>query len=206
MQKIKFKVARLTLEKARFFLERAKECLEQGERDRLALTCYIEATITFARSVTFHLQREGRNSLGDIFDEWYNDAIEKACEENPEFKFFSQVRNCIVHEGPVPLTYEMYVIVNMPRPTCVAAEFRTYQRENTGKQKLVKSVSLVSSQNPKESVEKAQNASTISEEIFICDESGTKKYPFPSSLENYLSKLENFIKEGEEYLNEKLKQ
>jgi len=88
-------IARTTFEKARFFLGQGERI---GTSDRWALESYIEATIIFARSVTFHLQKEYSKQEG--FGSWYAEQRESMAT-NPLFVYFRDQRNFILKEGPV---------------------------------------------------------------------------------------------------------
>lgn len=90
-------VARLTLEKARFFVDQAESA---GVANRLAQQNNLEAAIVFGRSVTFHIQKEFAHHLG--FDPWYA-VQQKAMKADPLLDFFLATRNYILKEGPVAL-------------------------------------------------------------------------------------------------------
>jgi hypothetical protein len=88
-------VARTTIAKARFFLDRADEA---GPNGREAFCNYLEASIVFARSVTLHLQKECANRPG--FAEWYA-AQQKLLGQNRLARFLLEQRNYVLKEGPV---------------------------------------------------------------------------------------------------------
>lgn len=90
-------IARRTLERARFFLERAES---SEQRDRRALEYYLEAAIVFGRSVTFHLQKEFRHRTG--FETWYAEKRSQMAGD-PLFEFFKDKRNYVLKEGPIPV-------------------------------------------------------------------------------------------------------
>lgn len=98
-------IARRTLERAQFFLERAEL---SGSDDRRALEHFLEAAIVFGRSVTFHLQKEFNARTG--FKEWYAQRQEQMASD-PLFKFFKERRNYILKEGPVPIQKAITVVV-----------------------------------------------------------------------------------------------
>jgi len=88
-------VARSTIAKARFFLDRADEA---GANERVAFCNCLEAAIVFARSVTFHLQKEFANHLG--FDTWYA-VHQKSLTQNRLGRFLLEQRNYLLKEGPI---------------------------------------------------------------------------------------------------------
>jgi hypothetical protein len=88
-------VARITTAKARFFLDRAEEV---GPSERDAFCNYLEASIVFARSVTFHLRKEFANRSG--FAEWYA-TQQKLLGNNPLARFLLEKRNYVLKEGPI---------------------------------------------------------------------------------------------------------
>ncbi len=90
-------VARLTLAKARFFVDQAAKATP-NERD--AFCNYLEAAIVFARSVTSHLQKEFAERPG--FDAWYA-MQQRSLGESRLAKFLLERRNYILKEGPVPI-------------------------------------------------------------------------------------------------------
>lgn len=89
-------VARLTLAKARFFLDRAEEATP-NQRD--AFCNYLEASIVFARSVTFHLQKEFSDRPD--FNDWYA-SQQKSLADSQLARFLLEQRNYVLKEGPVP--------------------------------------------------------------------------------------------------------
>ena len=98
-------IARRTLERAQFFLERAEL---SGSGDRKAFEHSLEAAIVFGRSVTFHLQKEFNARTG--FKEWYAQKQEQMTSD-PLFEFFKERRNYILKEGPVPVQKTITVVV-----------------------------------------------------------------------------------------------
>lgn len=88
-------VARLTIAKARFFLDCADET---GANERTAFCNFLEAAIVFTRSVTFHLQKEFANQSG--FTEWYVEH-RKPLEQNRLGRFLLEQRNFVLKEGPI---------------------------------------------------------------------------------------------------------
>lgn len=89
--------ARVMLEKARFFADRARKA---GSPQRDEFVNFFEAAIVFARSTTFHLQAEYRNKPG--FEEWYS-AQQKAMRTDPVCQLFLKQRNFILKQGPASL-------------------------------------------------------------------------------------------------------
>lgn len=87
--------ARVTLDKARFFLERARET---KLNERQAFIAYFEAAIVFARSITFHLQKEFASDPD--FSSWYSKK-QQALAKNRFAKFLLEQRNYVLKEGPV---------------------------------------------------------------------------------------------------------
>lgn len=90
-------IARRTVERATFFLERAELC---GTDDRKAFEHFLEAAIVFGRSVTFHLQKEFGHLAG--FESWYGEKQAQMASD-PVFGFFKDKRNYILKEGPIPV-------------------------------------------------------------------------------------------------------
>lgn len=88
-------VARDTIAKTRFFLDRAEKA---GTSERDAFCNYLEASIVFARSVTFHLQKECADKAG--FAEWYT-TQQKRLAENRLARFLLEQRNYLLKEGPI---------------------------------------------------------------------------------------------------------
>ena len=88
-------VARDTLERAMFFVERAAPI---GTADRVAFQAFIESAIVFARSVTLHLQ----NQYARIpeFPGWYV-TWQDRLRADPLAKFFTEKRNYVLKEGPL---------------------------------------------------------------------------------------------------------
>jgi hypothetical protein len=88
-------VARRTLDRAHFFLGQAAEA---GAGNRVAFQHYLESAIVFARSVTFHLQKQYAHTTG--FDEWYAPWQEKF-KNDPLARFFTEQRNYSLKVGPL---------------------------------------------------------------------------------------------------------
>jgi hypothetical protein len=86
---------RRTLERARFFLERAEE--SDANTERAALENFIAATVVFGRSVTFHLQADYNHHDG--FDEWWAERREEM-RADPEMKALVELRNIELKVGP----------------------------------------------------------------------------------------------------------
>lgn len=84
---------RTKLEQARFFIGKASETMTA---DRRAFVNLIEAAIVFARSVTFCLQSEYRDTTE--FKDWYLEKQEEM-KKDPLFSFFRDRRNYILKEG-----------------------------------------------------------------------------------------------------------
>lgn len=87
--------ARTTLEKACFFLDKAKDTPLSDRNEHIA---YLEAAISFGRSVTFHLQQE--LSARNEFEQWYENWKTRL-GQIPESRFMVKQRNLAVHQGPV---------------------------------------------------------------------------------------------------------
>jgi hypothetical protein len=88
-------VARGTLERARFFVRKARETpLEQREDH----ATYLEAAVVFSRSVTFHLQKE--LSGHPAFAEWYQ-AWQGRLSQTPVSRYLLEQRNYVLKEGPL---------------------------------------------------------------------------------------------------------
>lgn len=98
--------ARETLEKARFFLQEARDA---APVDRKRLEKFVEAAVVFGRSVTFHLQKEFSHQDG--FDIWYA-AQQQRMREDPLCGFFLSKRNFILKEGPVSVRKTIIVTIN----------------------------------------------------------------------------------------------
>jgi hypothetical protein len=98
--------ARLTLQKARFFLSRATET---GIGDREAFVTYLEAAIVFGRSVAHHLGTEftGRDRA------WCKPRI-KRLDQDPLFAFLRDARNFILKEGPLGVRRVIAVAMSAP--------------------------------------------------------------------------------------------
>lgn len=88
-------VARSTIAKARFFLDRADEA---GGEDRFAFGNFLEAAIVFARSVTFHLQKEFAHQ--PEFKTWYEEH-QKSLGQNKLARFLLEQRNYLLKQGPI---------------------------------------------------------------------------------------------------------
>jgi hypothetical protein len=88
-------VARSTIAKAVFFLDRAEE---SGANERVAFCNYLEVAIVLTRSVTFHLQKEFANR--PEFDNWYKDH-QKSLSQNQLCRFLLNQRNYLLKEGPI---------------------------------------------------------------------------------------------------------
>ena len=87
--------ARSTIAKARFFLDCADEA---GENERASFCNHLEAAIVFARSVTFHLQKEFANQ--PEFANWYAEH-QKSLAQNRLARFLLEQRNYLLKEGPI---------------------------------------------------------------------------------------------------------
>lgn len=85
--------ARDTLEKARYFAEQAAA---RQQEDIVAFRHNLEAAIVFARSVTFHIQKEFAYASG--FDTWYGDWQRRLNTERVS-RFFLETRNLLLKEG-----------------------------------------------------------------------------------------------------------
>lgn len=98
--------ARDTLQRARFFLDEAQKI---GSTNRNSFQHHLESAIVFARSVTFHLQKEFKSN--DKFNNWYEDA-QKKMSQNQLCKFFIDKRNYILKEGPLQIERTIIIRVN----------------------------------------------------------------------------------------------
>lgn len=98
-------VARETLTKARALL-RLAEKLDLNERDEFAVL--LESAIVFGRSVTLHLQKEYSSKSG--FEEWYTHQ-QAQLRDNPLCRFFLNMRNFILKEGPAKATRTISVTI-----------------------------------------------------------------------------------------------
>ena len=108
-------VAAVTLLKARFFVEQANRA---DPNDRAAFTNYLEAAIVFARSVTFHLQKQFATAAG--FNEWYAKQQKRLAEDQLS-RFLLHQRNYVLKEGPV--TIRRIVEVEMTTSNHIAGSF-----------------------------------------------------------------------------------
>lgn len=86
-----------TLQKARFFNHQASLA---GKENVESFIRYIEASIIFGRSVTFHIRKEFGKTQG--FAEWYKPKQEEM-GSNETCKFLLEKRNVILKEGPVEI-------------------------------------------------------------------------------------------------------
>ncbi len=84
-----------TIAKARFFLDCADEA---GTNERVSFCNHLEAAIVFARSVTFHLQKEFANQ--PEFANWYAEH-QKSLAQNRLARFLLDQRNYVLKEGPI---------------------------------------------------------------------------------------------------------
>jgi hypothetical protein len=98
--------ARETLQAARYFAEEAK-CAADGPRDVLRYN--VEAVIVFARSVTFHLQKQ--LSSDSNFSSWYEDTKQRHLS-NPVCAAMVKTRNFILKEGPTSISKQITVAVS----------------------------------------------------------------------------------------------
>lgn len=90
-------LARNTLERAAFFVDRAEAV---GLADRAAFQHFLEAAIVFARSVTFHLQKEYAHEAG--FADWYV-SMQQRLRADALASFFLEKRNYVLKEGPLKI-------------------------------------------------------------------------------------------------------
>lgn len=91
-------IARITLNRARYFLRQANTC---GVDDPEGCTANLEAAIQFGRNVTLRMQTALTHHTG--FREWYVGAQEKMAGV-PVFDFLNGVRRDIVHLDRSPVT------------------------------------------------------------------------------------------------------
>ena len=101
-------IARTTIGKARFFLD----CAEAATPNQREAFCNnLEAAIVFARSITFHLQKEFADQ--QAFKEWY--AIkQQVLSEDRLACFLLEQRNYILKEGPVATSHVVELSVMIP--------------------------------------------------------------------------------------------
>ena len=88
-------IAGSTIAKARFFLDCADDA---GANERVSFCNHLEAAIVFARSVTFHLQKEFANQPD--FANWYVEH-QKSLAQNQLARFLLEQRNYLLKEGPI---------------------------------------------------------------------------------------------------------
>ena len=67
-----------------------------------------EAAIVFARSVTFHLQKQYAHTAG--FDDWYS-RCQDQLRQDPLAFFFIHQRNFVLHQGSVPMSKHVNVML-----------------------------------------------------------------------------------------------
>jgi hypothetical protein len=79
-----------TLRCSRYFLNRAERA---ATNDPVGLRYDIEAAIVFARSVTFHLQKELSSRAG--FHDWYA-RVQDRLRTDPVARFLLETRNFIL--------------------------------------------------------------------------------------------------------------
>lgn len=99
-------VARGTLDRARWFLSRAVQC---GVPDRQGFQNLFEAAIVFARSVTFHLQKQ--YAATPQFDTWYAQCRQRLARD-PLATFFLNQRNLVLKGGPVPIAKHVSAVMH----------------------------------------------------------------------------------------------
>lgn len=99
-------VARGTLDRARWFLNRARET---GVADREEFQHLFEAAIVFARSVTLHLQKQYAHT--PKFDTWYSECQQRL-ERDPLACFFRDQRNFVLKEGPAQIAKHVSVVMH----------------------------------------------------------------------------------------------
>ena len=88
-------LATVTLKRARFFVDQATRT---DPSDTKPIVNSVEAAIVFARSVTFHLQRQFAHTPG--FKEWYAEQ-QKRLSNDPLSRFMLRQRNYLLKVGPV---------------------------------------------------------------------------------------------------------
>ena len=84
-----------TIGKARFFLDCADKA---STNERVSLVNHLEAAIVFARSVTFHLQKEFSHQ--PEFANWYSEH-QKSLAQNQLARFLLEQRNYVLKVGPI---------------------------------------------------------------------------------------------------------
>src|SRR5262245_5759502 len=97
--------ARETLEASRLFVAQA----DAAGTDISIFRYNLEAAIVFARSVTFHVQKE--LSHHSTFDSWY-DTWRRRLGADPRCRYFLEKRNFVLKEGRLGLRQDVTVFVN----------------------------------------------------------------------------------------------
>lgn len=109
-------IAQDTLDKSRFFLARARE-VPVGDRE--VFKHFFEAAVVFARSVTFHLQKQLAAKPG--FDGWYGKRQQELAS-NRLCRFFLEQRNYILKAGPAPVVVD--ILVQLTDGVTISAHFQ----------------------------------------------------------------------------------
>jgi hypothetical protein len=99
-------IARQALDKARFFTEQATA---SGAVGRPEYQQFLEAAIIFARTVTFHIQKEFGSHPS--FPAWY-DQWRKRLASDPRASFFLEARNYALKQGPLLLRHHLTLTVS----------------------------------------------------------------------------------------------
>jgi hypothetical protein len=102
-----------TLVKAHFFVDHAEQV---ASKDRDAFGHFLEAAIIFARSVTFHVQKEFGHCGG--FDSWYS-TWQMRLRTDPLSSFLTNQRNSTLKEGTLGVSKHVAVELN---ETCFVEE------------------------------------------------------------------------------------
>lgn len=110
-------IAQATLDKSRFFLARARE-VSVGDRE--VFKHFFEAAVVFARSVTFHLQKQLAAKPG--FEGWYRKRQQELVS-NQLCRFFLEQRNYILKCGPAAVVVD--IRVQLTDAVTVAANFES---------------------------------------------------------------------------------
>jgi hypothetical protein len=96
---------RRTLDTARFYLSLTDAA---GLADRVVFQRHLETAIVWARSVTFHIQKEYADASG--FKSWWSQQQDTLSQDR-RAKFFSESRTFVVHKGPLPVRQDTAITV-----------------------------------------------------------------------------------------------
>ena len=199
-------LASRTLEKARLF---AQQAASATPNDPKVFASNFEASIVFARSVTFHLQKQ-LASLPD-FQSWYG-TRQVAMREDPVMRLFKNERNFILKEGPARVASRRRVIIEAEGQIQISGELSIkvirgspwYKRSPAIIwQDLSRDlVAWVRSKLPRRlTLNKSAVAvlpTKVSEEhVYFFDEDGFRERPAFELLNEFLDRLEKLVREAE---------